>query len=134
MTTAPEEREIQQIQQTVDGSQAPETLEIVEYDGQGALTEVQQPDHIVPVRPAHLDDAKDQEIGQDARQFAESVVADPSNFELGDRIFDLGSSARNLEFPSTRRVRAEKAGGCFPWRLGPVDRLFYQIALPVDPV
>jgi hypothetical protein len=96
MTTTPEEREIQQIQNTIESSQVPETLEIAEYDGQGALTEVQQPEHIVPVRPAHLDDTRDGEIGQDAQRFAESVVADPSNFELGDRIFDLGSSARNL--------------------------------------
>ncbi len=96
MTTAPEEREIQQIQQTIDRSQVPETLEIAEYEGQGALTAVQEPEHIVPVRPTHLDDAGDQELGQDAQQFAESVISDPSNFELGDRIFDLGSSARNL--------------------------------------
>jgi hypothetical protein len=96
MTTAPEEREIKQIRQTVDGSQVPDTLEIAEYEGQGALTVVQEPEHIVPVRPAHLDDAGDREIGQDARQFAESVISDPTNFELGDRIFDLGSSARNL--------------------------------------
>jgi hypothetical protein len=96
MTTVPEEREIKQIQQTIDGSQVPETLEIAEYDGQGALTGVQQPEQIVPVRPAHLDDARDQEIGRDAQQFAESVIGDPSHFELGERIFDLGSSARNL--------------------------------------
>jgi len=96
MPTAGEATEIKQIKQTVDQSQVPETLEVAEYDGQGALTQVQTPDHIVPVRPAHLDDAKDQEIGQDAGQFAEAVVSDPSNFELGDRIFDLGSGARNL--------------------------------------
>ncbi|WP_419658852.1 hypothetical protein Dvar_77140 [Desulfosarcina variabilis str. Montpellier] len=96
MPTAGEATEIKQIKQTVDQSQVPETLEVAEYDGQGPLTQVQTPDHIVPVRPAHLDDAKDQEIGQDAGQFAEAVVSDPSNFELGDRIFDLGSGARNL--------------------------------------
>jgi hypothetical protein len=96
MTTVPEEREIKQIRQTVDSSQVPDTLEIAEYEGQGALTVVQEPEHIVPVRPAHLDDAGDRKIGQDAQQFAESVFSDPTNFELGDRIFDLGSSARNL--------------------------------------
>jgi hypothetical protein len=96
MPTAGEATEIKQIKQTVSQSQVPETLEVAEYDGQGALTQVQTPDHIVPVRPAHLDDAKDQQIGQDAGQFAEAVIRDPSNFELGDRIFDLGSGARNL--------------------------------------
>jgi hypothetical protein len=96
MTTANENKEIKQIQQTVEQSQVPETLEITEYEGQGALTVVQEPEHIVPVRPEHLDDAKDQEIGQDARQFAESIIGDPTNFELGDRIFDLGSNTRNL--------------------------------------
>lgn len=96
MPTAVEATEIQQIKQTVDQSQVPETLAVAEYDGQGALTQVQTPDHIVPVRPAHLDDAKDQQIGQDAGQFAEAVIRDPSNFELGDRIFDIGSGARNL--------------------------------------
>ena len=96
MPTAGEATEIKQIKQTVDQSQVPETLEVAEYDGQGALTQVQTPDHIVPVRPAHLDDARDQQIGQDAGQFAEAVIRDPSNFELGDRIFDLGSGARNL--------------------------------------
>lgn len=96
MTTAGEATEIKQIKQTVDQSQVPETLEVAEYEGQGALTVVQEPDQIVPVRPAHLDDAKDQEIGRDAKQFADSVISDPTNFELGDRIFDLGSGARNL--------------------------------------
>lgn len=96
MTTAGEATEIRQIKQTVDQSQAPDTLEVAEYEGQGALTVVQEPEHIVPVRPAHLDDARDQEIGRDARQFADSVIGDPTNFELGDRIFDLGSGARNL--------------------------------------
>lgn len=94
--TATDEREIKQIQQTVDSSQVPETLDITEYDGQGALTVVQTPEHIIPVRPEHLDDTRDQEIGQDAQQFANAVASTPSNFELGDRIFDLGSSARNL--------------------------------------
>ena len=96
MPTAGEATEIRQIKQTVDQSQVPETLEVAEYDGQAALTQVQTPDHIVPVRPAHLDDARDQQIGQDASQFAEAVIHAPSNFELGDRIFDLGSGARNL--------------------------------------
>lgn len=96
MTTATQDKEIKQIQQTVEQSEVPETLEITEYEGQGVLTVVQEPEHIIPVRPAHIDDDKDQEIGQDARQFAESVISDPTNFELGDRIFDLGSSTRNL--------------------------------------
>jgi hypothetical protein len=96
MTTADEATEIKQIKQTVDQSQVPETLEVAEYEGQGALTVVQESDQIVPVRPAHLDDAKDQEIGRDAKQFADSVISEPTNFELGDRIFDLGSGARNL--------------------------------------
>ena len=96
MSTPGESTEIRQIQQTVDQSRVPETLEVAEFEGQGALTAVQPPEHIVPVRPAHLDDARDQDIGRDASQFAEAVVKDPSNFELGDRIFDLGAGARNL--------------------------------------
>ena len=96
MTNANEEREIKQIQQTVAQSEVPETLEITEYEGQGALTVVQDAENIIPVRPAHIDDAKDQELGQDARAFAETVISDPANFELGDRIFDLGAQSRNL--------------------------------------
>jgi len=96
MTTASEEIEIKQIKQTIDQSQVPETLDVVEYEGQGALTVVQEPEHIIPVPPSHIDAARDQEIGRDAKQFAESIISDPSNYELGDRIFDLGSSARNL--------------------------------------
>lgn len=96
MTTATEEREIKQIQQTIESSKVPDTLEVAEYDGQGALTVVQENEQIVPVRPAHLDDAEDAQIGRDALQFAETVINDPTNFDLGDRIFDLGASSRNL--------------------------------------
>jgi hypothetical protein len=90
------DRDIQQIEQTVAQSEVPETLEIAEYEGQGALAPVQTPDHIVAVRPTHLDGEQDRELGSDAREFAEAVISDPTNFELGDRIFDLGANSRNL--------------------------------------
>jgi hypothetical protein len=96
MTTATQDREIKQIQQTIESSKVPDTLDVVEYDGQGALTVVQENDKIVPVRPAHIDEARDTQIGRDALQFAESVISDPTNFDLGDRIFDLGANSRNL--------------------------------------
>lgn len=84
------------ITQTVEASQAPETLVVAEWEGGRALTPVQNQASIVPVRPEHLDNVKDEELGKKAYEFIEVVRADPTDYRLGNIIFQLGSKAMDM--------------------------------------
>jgi hypothetical protein len=53
------EQAVGEISQMVERSQAPDSLAVTVWEGETALTPVQVPDQIMPVRPAHLDNAKD---------------------------------------------------------------------------
>ncbi len=87
--TTPETRELAVL---VKQAQAPDLAVITEAGGQGALVPVQAPDELVPVRPKHVDDQRDQEIHQDADAFVEIVKKDPSDWKLGDYVFKLGEN------------------------------------------
>jgi hypothetical protein len=84
---------INDIHSTVENSAAPQTLEIAEYAGQGALCPVQSEDQIVPIRPEHVDNTKDQEIGKKANAFLEVVRSDPMDYRIGNMIFQIGDTA-----------------------------------------
>jgi uncharacterized protein YaaN involved in tellurite resistance len=85
--TAQENKEIITL---VEQAQAPDLAMVPAGEGQGALVPVQPPDELVPVRPGHITDERDQEIHGAALEFIESVKADPSDWKLGDTIFKLG--------------------------------------------
>lgn len=71
-------------------AKAPVLAEVTQASGQGALTPVQAPNQLVPVRPGHLsvDDIKKLEAA--AQEFVEKVKTDPSNWQLGNFVFSLG--------------------------------------------
>ena len=84
------------ITQTVEASQAPQTLAVAEWEGGKALTPVQDQAGIVPVRPEHIDNVKDEELGKKAYEFIELVRSDPTDYRLGNIIFQLGSTAMDM--------------------------------------
>ncbi len=88
VTNAPSESK--EITAIVAQAQVPDLDSITEASGQGALVPVQSPDEIVPVRPKHISDERDQEIVKAANDFVEMVKKEPSDWKLGDYIFKLG--------------------------------------------
>jgi uncharacterized protein YaaN involved in tellurite resistance len=90
------EQAVGEINQMVERSQAPDSLAVTVWEGEAALTPVQVPDQIMPVRPAHLDNAKDEEIGKKAYEFIEIVRSDPTDYRLGNIVFQLGSAAMDM--------------------------------------
>ena len=84
------------ITQTVEASQAPETLAVAEWEGGRALTPVQNQASIVPVKPEHVDNTKDEDLGKKAYEFIELVRSDPTDYRLGNIIFQLGSKAMDM--------------------------------------
>lgn len=91
-----EKQELQRINQATEQSRAPETLEIEVVGDQGALVPVQQEGQIVPVMPKHLTAEMDQTVGEKANAFLEMVRTDPTNYKLGDVIFNLGNTAMDI--------------------------------------
>ena len=84
------------ITRTTEASKAPETLAVTEWDGGGALTPVQEQAAIVPVKPVHLDNSQDEELGKKAYEFIELVRSDPTDYRLGNIVFQLGSKAMDM--------------------------------------
>ncbi|MCG8343012.1 MAG: hypothetical protein MI684_09270, partial [Chlorobiales bacterium] len=82
-----------ELQSIAQQAQAPMLADAGDASGQGALTPVQTPDNLVPVQPKHLtvEDIKELEI--EAEAFLETVKQDPSNWELGNFVFNLGQAA-----------------------------------------
>ena len=95
-TDAQIQQAIGDITQTAEASRAPETLAVTEWEGGGALTPVQDQAGIVPVRPGHIDNAKDEELGKKAYEFIELVRSDPTDYRLGNIIFQLGNKAMDM--------------------------------------
>lgn len=87
---------INEINMTLESSKAPETLAVAEWDGGGALTPVQSQESITPVKPKHVNTAKDDELGKKAYEFLEVVRADPTDYRLGNMVFQLGSKAMDM--------------------------------------
>ncbi|MCK5312629.1 MAG: toxic anion resistance protein [Desulfobacteraceae bacterium] len=78
------------LQNTVNQAKAPVLAEITEASGQGALTPVQPVENLAPIKPGHLDEASLKEIETEADVFIKKIKADPSNWELGSFVFNLG--------------------------------------------
>ncbi|MCP3900545.1 MAG: tellurite resistance protein [Desulfobacteraceae bacterium] len=78
------------LQNTANQAKAPVLAEITEASGQGALTEVQPVENLVPIKPGHLDETNLKKVEADADEFIEKIKADPSNWELGSYVFNLG--------------------------------------------
>ena len=93
---AQEQQAIGDITRTVEASQAPETLAVTEWEGGGALTPVQDQASIVPVKPGHVDNVKDEDFGKKAYEFIELVRSDPTDYRLGNIIFQLGNKAMDM--------------------------------------
>jgi uncharacterized protein YaaN involved in tellurite resistance len=91
-----EQQAITEIEQNVSQAQAPPSLEIVEVGGQGALVPVQSSGQLVTVQPKHIDAAKDDELGKKAYEFLEIVRSDPTDYRLGNIVFQLGNAAMDL--------------------------------------
>ncbi|MCP4693678.1 MAG: tellurite resistance protein, partial [Desulfobacterales bacterium] len=81
----------QEVMALVTQAQAPDLGAVTAASGVTALTPVQTPDELSPVRPDHLTDETEREIIQAAEDFIELVKADPSDWKLGDYIFKLGN-------------------------------------------
>ncbi len=61
-----------------------------EVGGQGALVPVQEPTKLEPVKPKQLTDEQAAEIENRAQEFVDKIKEDPSDWKLGDFIFNLG--------------------------------------------
>ncbi len=80
----------QDLQNTIDQAKAPVLAEVTQASGQGALTPVQPVENLAPIKPGHLDEASLKEIETEADVFIKKIKADPSNWELGSFVFNLG--------------------------------------------
>ncbi|MCF8091728.1 MAG: toxic anion resistance protein [Desulfotignum sp.] len=80
------------IQQVVRQAKAPVLAEVDQVSGQGALTPVQAPANIEPVQPRHLTVEDIQAVEARADEFVEKVMADPSDWQLGNFVFNLGQN------------------------------------------
>jgi len=78
------------LQNVARQAKAPVLAQVTEVSGQGALTPVQAPSNLVPVRPRHLAVQDIQAIEAKADEFIEKIKQDPSNWQLGNFVFSLG--------------------------------------------
>ena len=78
------------LQNVARQAKAPVLAQVTEVSGQGALTPVQAPSNLVPVRPRHLAVQDIQAIETKADEFIEKIKQDPSNWQLGNFVFSLG--------------------------------------------
>jgi uncharacterized protein YaaN involved in tellurite resistance len=78
------------LQNTVNQAKAPVLAEITEASGQGALTEVQPIENLVPITPGHLDTKALKKIETETEEFITKIKADPSDWQLGNFVFNLG--------------------------------------------
>ena len=78
------------LKKVVQQAKAPVLAEAASASGQGALTEVQNPSNLEPVRPAHLTDEDIKALEARADEFLEKIKTDPSDWKLGNFVFSLG--------------------------------------------
>jgi len=81
---------IQDLEQVASQAKAPVLAEVDQAGGQGALTPVQAPSELVPVRPKHLDEQAVAALEAEAQAFVDKVGTDPSDWQLGNFVFSLG--------------------------------------------
>ncbi len=80
----------QELANVAGQAKAPVLSEVTQASGQGALTPVQAPTQLVPVRPGHLAVENIKALEEEAQSFVEKVKTDPSDWQLGDFVFSLG--------------------------------------------
>jgi uncharacterized protein YaaN involved in tellurite resistance len=80
----------QDLKNTIDQAKAPVLADITKASGQGALTPVQSAENLVPIEPAHLDQKDLEKIQAEADEFLDKIKTDPSNWQLGNFVFNLG--------------------------------------------
>lgn len=80
----------QELANVAGQAKAPVLAEVTQASGQGALTPVQAPTQLVPVRPGHLAVEDIRELEDEAQSFVEKVKTDPSDWQLGNFVFSLG--------------------------------------------
>ncbi|THB74961.1 MAG: tellurite resistance protein [Desulfobacteraceae bacterium] len=85
----------QDLQSVLDQAKAPVLADASEVSGQGALTPVQAPSNIVPVVPKHLSDDDINALETQAQEFADKVGTDPSDWQLGNFVFNMGQDVMN---------------------------------------
>ena len=85
----------QDLQSVLDQAKAPVLADASEVSGQGALTPVQAPSNIVPVVPKHLSDDDINALETQAQGFADKVGTDPSDWQLGNFVFNMGQDVMN---------------------------------------
>ncbi len=78
------------LKNTMDQAKAPVLAEVTEIAGQGALTPVQPVENLVPVKPGHLTDESLKAIEKEADDFIAKIKKDPSDWQLGNFVFNLG--------------------------------------------
>ncbi|MCF8138992.1 MAG: toxic anion resistance protein [Desulfotignum sp.] len=78
------------LQQVARQAKAPVLAEIDQVAGQGALTPVQTPANLEPVQPRHLTVEEIQSLEARADEFVDKVKTDPSDWQLGNFVFNLG--------------------------------------------
>ena len=81
---------VQDLAQVATQAKAPVLAEADQAGGQGALTPVQAPNKLVPVRPRHLDEQAVAALESEADAFVEKVKTDPSDWQLGNFVFSIG--------------------------------------------
>lgn len=80
----------QDLENVAQQAKAPVLVEVQEVAGQGALTPVQTPSNLVPVKPKHLSEEDVAAFEKSAQEFLEKVQSDPSDWQLGNYVFNLG--------------------------------------------
>lgn len=81
---------VQDLQSVANQAKAPVLAEIEQVGGQGALTPVQSPSHLVPVIPGHLSEEQLAALETKADEFIDKIKQDPSDWQLGNFVFGLG--------------------------------------------
>jgi len=81
---------VQDLAHVASQAKAPVLAQVDQAGGQGALTPVQAPNELVPVRPGHLEEQAVAALKTEADAFVEKVQTDPSDWQLGNFVFTLG--------------------------------------------
>lgn len=59
----------------------------------GAMA-IQSVDNVQPVRPEHVDDARDTELRAQAKAIADAIIANPNDIKVTAQVYGLGNSAQ----------------------------------------
>ncbi len=113
-------------------TQTPAQLNTVSNDVQQPLA-VQQPQNIVPVRPDFVDDARDQQLRQQADELVEAILANPTDANITVRLYSLGSEHMNANSEKVSLMETKISDVMKEIELGsPVNKTLTQIKTELD--